>query len=515
MVIFSVHKGILTRAMVAPEEGVPANYLGNADALISGPSILDGDTYAQLTTYNEDNDLGRAFTMAVQQSQTDMLKAVPTQNVTQDTRSTKWTLTQATDALSDSGSSVANLASAAPVKLFTTRIRGSVQVTIPATAAVGDNTYLLAPIFPLQGMSFGLEIGANASVVQDRGTSSDQPTLLSMMMARKTFRNQEIISIVSDANFYPATDAATVLSSQTTESIFTVQFECRPTAGIFQCEKVWPPSIPLKLYIDWSPNSLKDLVNPAAGNTGTGAVIKMQITDIISDEVILNPLILDHMQMSFMAAPATNMDIMLRNMRKGQAGQELYDHTFGGQVDQSQMAAIFQYRVQRLSRFTVSGGSFDVFPVTNGSARPTEVVVIVPKHVSYPTNAQKFGSNLYATNILTSLQLIYDGKNYWHQPQNNFQMYSSSLKSVGANYILDKNWFPYDTKSFDFIVFKTGPSHNSEDVQPARSTQMELRGTWDASIPQYTQFTLFVGLFFDQTAIALKNNTIIQSLPIF
>jgi hypothetical protein len=504
-----VERGLITRLMPA---GVPSNMLGNVDNELSGPAILDNDTYAHLSTFAEEENYGQALTMAAQQSQTDMLKSVPTQNVTLDTRSTRWTITAASDGLSDTGNITANLASALCVKLNTTRVRGQIQMTFPATVA--DTNFIVAPIFPLQGFYFGLNVGSNSTSIQDEGTSQDQPILLSMEIARKDFHHSKLIRVNhdnADMRFNPVTPNN--LTVPLAGGTVIVEFEFRPTCPLFACEKVWPPSIPLKMKVNWNVTTMANLFTPLGG--ATRPTITTKIYDIISDEIQLNPILTSHLQASFMSAPTTNMDLMLKSMRNGSPANELFDETFGigGSYDISKIAAIYQFPQSRLSSHSIAGSSFDIHPVMNGSARPAMIVIAMPGAV-----AAGVASSLYATNVFTSLQILYDGRTVYDQPLLPFQMYSETLKSVNSGFwtsnVSSTEYYQYDSwnSTYSFIVLKTGPSHNEEDIQPARSTQLEIRASY-ATLAGPS--TVRVGLFFDQTLLVLKNNTVVSSLPIF
>ncbi len=496
--------------------GVPQNLLAQADESIRGPSMIDADTYASLATFAEENDYGQALTLATQQSQTDMLKATPTQNVIYDTRSTQWTITAATDGLTTTNEVTANLASALCVRLNKTVIRGKMLVEIPATADA--RTYVWGPLSPATGITMGVQVGTNQQQIQDIGTTQDQPILLAMELMRKNTRACRVkcVTELAQASFAGGDyEYKTFVSTAATATNFTMEFELRPTSGLFTCEKVWNPSTPLRLRFQYSPTTLANILRPSDDNTTT-PVISLQIYDVISDEVQLNPIITEHLQMAFTSAPATNMDLMLKSMMKGGPGRALFDETFGvgSSFDITKVAAIHQFPVGRVSTHSVQGGSFDIYPVMNGSARPVMIDICV--FAPFTLSSKVYSNTLFAKQVLDNLQVLYDGRTVWSKPLTAFQTYTQSVKSVNAGYVTDKALYPTYAEwqdGFAHIVIKTGPSHNDEDIQPARATQLELRGTYSAATYP-SAFEIRVGLFYDQTLLTLKNNTCVATLPI-
>lgn len=507
--------GIFTRYQDISQ---PNNLLAGANANISGPPMLDNETFTHLTTFAEEDSTAQALTLAAQRSQTDMLEAVPTQNVTLDTRTTRWTITSEQDVLTTSADLKANLASALVVKLNTTRVRGSITLAFPGTATANDK-YLLCPVFPIQGFSFGLRVGGNSTVVQDVATQEDQGILMSMEATRKNFTDQKVPKmIVGKPGFLFNPDGSNTFSVAGGGQVI-VEFEMRPNCALFACEKAWAPSVPLQLTVRWTPTLLQRLCTPI-GTAPALTSIQARVSDIVSDEIQLNAILTKHLQMHFLTSEATNMDLVVRNLAGGSAASQLFDQTFGMGTgfDMGKISAIYQYPVSRLATFTITGNSFDIFPVTNGSARPSMIVIKFPGNEGVTTDTTPNAETLYSQNIMSSLQLLYDGRTYFDQPLTAFQMYAETVRNIGGGYVADfkQKYFAPDVWNdhYCYIVLKTGPSHNDNDIQPARATQLELRGTLTAAIPAGKSILIHVGLFYDQTLLIMKNNTAISSLPI-
>lgn len=538
-----------------PQTGQPANLLAGVDAGLAGPPILDNDTFAHLSTFAEEDSVSQALTLAAQQSQTDMLKAVPTQNVTLDTRSTRWVLTSARDDISDVGSITANLASAQVVKLNTTRVRGMIRLHLDAAVPAGDYAYYPPTAFPLQGFTMGLKVGSNGTSIQDIGTQDDQIVLTSMEYYSRDAAGSRIKCVNSSQDndmLNGATAAHSFFITKSDGLPFTedFEFEFRPTCALFACEKAWPPSIPLKLQINWTPQTLAKLLQSPTNDQGVptspAPAMGIKIYDIISDEITLNPALTAHLQMQFLSAPTTNMDLMLKSMRNGAPANKYFDETFGigDQLDMNKIAAIYQFPIPRLTTFNISGSSCDVYAVMNGNPRPNKIVIA--SSIKIPGSAP--GPNSFATPSLKTLQILYDGRTVYDQPLTTFQMYTETLKAVGGGYLsasrpislrdyrgatITPQAYGYINTSYStysgwagytgtpstnaYIVLKVGPSHNDEDIQPARATQLEIRATYDPidiNLNPGGTALLRVGLFYDQTMLVMKNNTVIPALPI-
>lgn len=486
----------------------------------------------ELTSYADDLNQAQALTDAVRASRTDMTAAVPAQKYVEDTRNSKWTITNTNQGFSDQGFSTAYLSSAQCVDLKTTRLTGSISISQPGLGAAPTNAdfYMLADALPLMCFTYGIQIGQNGNVLQDPGTSSDQFWLTQMRLAKKNFRKSDLVyswNMPPDPEFnfatLPATYATAPLSYASTipatnaASVTTITFTIRPTHSFFNIVKTWPPCIPLKLTISWNPSLLATLIKGfgAAAAAAKTATITLQIHTIRSEEIYLEPSVRQYIMNHFEVGPLTNMNqlALARTMNRA----TLFDPTFGiPQYNAANIGAIFQFEVFRLSSHAISGNQFQIHPVLNGSARPTFIVIGIPHQ-----------TRLYSSNLsnLQSIQVLYNGQTVWDEPyiiqtnanNNLLPLYAETARHADAERGLaeQKFWWSYDTWFADhgWIIVNIAPSHNSAEVQPNSSAPVEIRGQFINAPPE--NLNLRVGLFFDQTMLLQKNNTAIFSLPIY
>lgn len=507
--------------------------------------FLGGDHTAlhELTSYADDLNQAQALTEAIKASRTDMTAAVPAQKYIEDTRNSKWTITNTNQGFSAQGSTAAYLSSAQCVDLQTTRLTGSIQLTIPALGAAptAADYYLVTPGLPLMCFTYGLQIGQNGNVLQDPGTSTDQLWLTQMRLAKKGFRDSDLIYSLVDFPVAGNTGDGSAFSSGSVQStyadgtkvfnpiipatnanrVLTTTFTCRPTHAFFNIIKTWPPNIPLKLLIEWNPAITSTLIKGMGGAVGANKAIsvELRIHTIRSEELYLEPSMRTYIMNHFETGPLTNMNqlAMARTMNKA----TLFDPTFGiPQYNAANIGAIFQFEVFRLSSHAINGTQFQIHPVLNGSARPTIIVIAFP-HPSLPYSSTIAGDNL----TLQSLQILYNGQTVWDEPytaiadvgENMEPLYAESSKYARSETGIGtgKQWWRYPAWFQDhaWVIVNIAPSHNPAEIQPNSSAPVEIRGQFKTPVVAGTNVR--VGLFFDQTMLLQKNNTAIFSLPIY
>ena len=115
---------------------------------------------------------------------------------------------------------------------------------------------------------------------------------------------------------------------------------------------------------------------------------------------------------------------------------------------------------------------------------------------------------------LKDLQILYDGKTVWDRPLTTGDLYSKTMDSIKGNQMLLRTNPSFEKWGQQLCVLKfiTAPSHNMNDVQPARSTTITIRGTFEKPVVAGTK--IHIGLQFDQTLIVNKKNGVILALPI-
>jgi hypothetical protein len=507
----------------------------------SDPSYgSDHTSMHELTSYADDLNRAQALTEAVKASRTDMTAAVPAQHYVEDTRNSKWTITNTNNGFAPQGSTTAYLSSAQCVDLKTTRLTGSMQITIPGMVGPTPADYYILPsALPLMVFTYGLQIGQNGNVLQDVGTSTDQFWLTQMRLAKRAFnksdlvwsetqwqanaqRDGQIFNWNMGANNYATGAGVTDVTINATagQQILTSTFTIRPTHPFFNIVKTWPPNIPLKLLVEWKPALLTQLIMPhgAAANTAT---MELRVHTVRSEEIYLEPSMRTYIMNHFETGPLTNMNQLALSRTMNRAA--LFDPTFGiPQFNAANVGAVYQFEVNRLSSHAVSGTQFQFHPVLNGSARPTKVVIAIP-HQFLP-----FSASLTPAPgcTLQTLQVLYNGQTVWDEPYtqvtdvaNNMEpLYAESMRYAGADtgtIGVTKQWWGYEAWFADraWIVVNLAPSHNDAEVQPNASAPVEIRGTFTAAPP--AGMNIRVGLFFDQTMLIQKNNTTVFSLPIY
>lgn len=500
--------------------------------------------YHELTSYADDVNQAQALTEAIKASRTDMTAAVPAQKYIEDTRNSKWTITNTSQGFATQGTTTAYLSSAQCVDLKTTRITGSVQITTPALAgAAATDFYILPSGFPLMCFTYGLQIGQNGNVLQDPGTATDQFWLTQMRLGKKRFDESDLIYSITpwqtavpanvhgndgDAfNWYtnpdsfgaPADVAEVTLAAGAVAQQFTATFTMRPTHSFFNIVKTWPPNIPLKLIITWNPALTESLVGFAGNAANAPPQVSLLIHTIRSEELYLEPSMRSFIMNHFETGPGTNYNqlALARTMNRA----ALFDPTFGiPQYNPANVGGIFQFEVFRLSSHAISGSAFQIHPVLNGSARPTFIVIGIPHPVlTYSSSVTN------PANPLQSLQILYNGQTVWDEPyfqvtavgNNLLPLYAESARYADTErgLGLGKMWWNYASWAADhaWIIVNIAPSHNKGEIQPNSSAPVEIRGQF--TVPAPAGLNIRVGLFFDQTMLLQKNNTAIFSLPIY
>ena len=499
--------------------------------------------YHELTSYADDLNQAQALTDAIRASRTDMTSAVPAQKYIEDTRNSKWTITNTNQGFSNQGSTTAYLSSAQCVDLKTTRLTGSIQIATPAIAgATAGDFYVLPDGWPLMCFTFGLQIGQNGNVLQDPGTSSDQYWLTQMRLAKKAFDQSDMVYSctaftnaagglnggnlegssfnwsVSPNNYASrGTVSETTISADPAAALWSATFTIRPTHSFFNIVKTWPPNIPLKLLVQWNPALTGSLISPqgALATAGAPPAISLRVHTIRSEELYLEPSMRTYIMNHFETGPLTNMNqlSMARTMNKA----ALFDPTFGiPEYNAANIGGIFQFEAFRLSSHTTSGSTFQIHPVLNGSARPTLIVI------GFPNTNLAYSSSV---SNLQNLQILYNGQTVWDEPYNIVTDVANNLEplyaetSRFANTELglgpSRRWWNYYKWAADhaWIIVNIAPSHNRSEIQPNSSAPVEIRGQFINPVAGGTNVR--VGLFFDQTMLLQKNNTAIFSLPIY
>lgn len=535
---------------LAPQLGLPG--LSTISQSGGNPTYGGGSSSLhELTTIADELNQAQALTEAIRSSRTDMTAAVPAQRYIEDTRNSKWTVTNTNNGLSTNGNSIAYLSSPQCIDLGTTRVTGSVAITFPAVADAAAADYFILPTgLPLMLFTYGVQIGQNGNVLQDPGTSTDQYWLTQMRLFKSSFRKSDLFysnspwytgagAIPADVlgydgdvfdwttkpNVYgaPATvnevTVAALADARTLSSTFCI----RPTHSFFNIMKTWPPNVPLKLILSWSPALTRQLV----GGTGrvtdailNGIEIQIRLHTVRSEEIYLEPGMRQYIMNHFDNGPQTNLNT-LAQARTLQASN-LYDPTFGiPNYNPANISAVYQFDVHRLSSHSVSGNSFQFHPVMNGSARPTIVVIAIPN----PQLPFQAALSPAANCTLQTLQVLYNGQTVWDEPyqqvddigNNMLPLYAEALRYSSADQGVGKakSWLNYPAWENDhsFIVINVAPSHNPAEINPNASAPIEIRGTFTAAVPQ--GMNIRCGLFFQQTMLLQHNNTAVFSLPIY
>lgn len=501
------------------------------------------DALNELTVYADELKKEQAMALAIRSSRTDMLAATPAQTYCVDTRNSKWTLTNAQNGFAQSGETVAYLASAQCVDLSTTRLTGSISITLPATDTPGNTKYFTAPpLLPLCLFTFGVQIGANGNVLQDVGTATDQIWLTQSRLFKKDFNKSDLFctsnirdsnnnldgSVLSyntavNNNANTAGIQDNVFQSTAAAKTLVFTFTIRPNHSFFGIEKTWPPNLPIKLICRWNQATLVSLFQPsAAQNPAAVSSVQLRIHTIRSEEIYFIPEMRQAIMNGFATGPVNNMNQLAaaRTFNKN----AMYDPRFNmPQFDPVQVAGIFQFEVFRLSRHAMSGNSFYINPVLNGSARPKILVLSFP-HAFIPYSASLSPDG--GTTFLKSLQVLYNGQTVWDEPytqisdvgNNMLPLYAETrryAKADAGQCYPSIGYVNYDRWAADnaFIVVRLAPSHNDNEIQPNDSAPVEIRGEFTGAVPAST--TAIVALFYDQTMLMQRNNTAIFSLPIY
>ena len=509
---------------IGGNSATPQNIYGAVDNGLAGPAHVDSDTLAKLTTYAEEADYAQTLVLATQASGTDMMAATPTQGYIDDTRNTLWAISQNQFGYSSDASLTANLVSAQCVNLPSTRIRGSLILTNTTGAEITCYSF---PNFYSHLCTAGLKVGQNGVTICDVGEGTNQMWRdLMFDFGRNTDRITRAVtgSKYTGKLFEPGDH---VTSADTMPS-FTVpangqsdpfEFSFRPNINMFNSAKLWPPNLPLQLLLTWTASNSRLLFYTVTGSApevwtvATGIVPTIRLEYITSEEVQLNPSLRDHILTQFTNTPSMNINAAANLIRRGgnggqmpPTGRPLLDNTFGiSNYNPERIAAIYQYIDGRLNIFNINGQSFTINPVNNGSARPSKMLICIsPKS----TNFGRFDPIQ-----LQDLQVFYDGRALWHKPLTPFELYVESCKALKADPTTKHDWFTYATwlSLAGVIVVDMAPSHNENEIQPSRSTQITIVGNLVAPV---TDMAIRTGLYFDQTLVIFKNSEGVLNLPI-
>jgi len=508
-----------------------------------------------LTIYPQHDDQSKALQRAVRASRTDMPRATPPQRYIEDTRNNKWTITQSNASFSPTGNIVANLASGQFVDLQTTRVAGILSFTIPAatTAPAATDVLTIHPMAPLMAMTTGVQLGNNSNVVQDVGTSLDQPWLIAMQAAYEQFDTTRFImdayavaqvggvatpvnALWGGSNEYynPRSQAATVFTTTTNNFFPTIQpsttgettvyvnFVIRPAHPYFNIEKAWSPTLPLRLTLRWNSEMLNGVFLGSGQAANTTA--QLYIQTVRCEELWFTNEMKNHALKNFQTGQGINMN-RTAMANTAQTSATLYDPSYGvASLNPQAVAAIYQYTSSRLSRHSISGNQFSFHPVLNGSARPKFMVIAIPNNIMNTFATLTPGNAAW----LAQLQILYNGLTVWDEPYltssystpaaidglSALPLYSESKRYAAADQQLRPRWWDYVrwADSACFIVVMLSASHNRDEIQPNMAAPVEVQGRFNVAPP--TNTTILVGLFFDQTLICLRDNSTIQSLPI-
>lgn len=523
-----------------PAPGVPGmSTIGTMDA-------VGHATTSELITFADELKQSQALAEAIKASKTDMQAAIHPQQYKEDTRSSKWTITQASNGFAQNGTATCYLSSAQCVDLASTRYAADVRITLPAVAAADPNAdyWILGSLWGLLAFTNGVQVGQNGNVLVDLGTSTDQMWLTKMRAAKRQFDKAPLrfnqgswvgtginatrtqYSYDTPVNNYTDPNAVheTLFGASDTARVVTNSFVARPTHPFFTVAKLWPPNLPLKLTFEWNPTTTRGLVMGVgrAAAQQTAVTVELRFRTLRSSEIYLEPTMRAHIMGNFELGPQTNLNQLANANTQNRAA--LYDPSFGiNNYNPQDVGAVYQYEVFRLSSHSINGSSFQIHPVLNGSARPKEIVIAFP----HPTLNYE-ASLTPATGVqLQTLQVLYNGQTVWDEPYtaledvggNMAALYAESRRYAGADQGLGSDvtdpWYNYPSWAADhaWIVIRTAQSHDDDEIQPNSSAPIEVRGTFTAPVPAGMQVR--VGLFFDQTQIQQKNNTTVFALPIY
>lgn len=518
----------------------PANEYEVFDREIAGPEMIDHEAMFKLTTFAEDDAFEQAMCHATQASKTNMSSAVPTQNYVIDTRPSAWSLS-GSGGYQESGTLRCQLAASQVIDLSTTRITFKCRITVGDTKDAG----LTVPsFFPHQVFVQGLKGGSNGMTLQDIGTTEDQPWLVPMIYFSRPSDKKTLFTVADTAGL-PASpnwfgpyvggvashgdwreDCPLVLDPAATGNTVTydLTFIISPSHALFRVQKLWPPVVPLELTLQWSRQSIMKLLGIAGGvDKKQSYKVEIMVDSIRSQAVELSPAVKDYVLAPFSTSQSSNINTNYQYASDDQKVKSILDNSFGiNNYNPDSVAAIYQYPTWRMFTATINGTIFDVSPITNGSARPTLMIITFDNPRVDKTKgggcAPAIGSistttDANALSFLSELQILYDGQTIWDMPQDKLGLYQSTLDSVGAGGAGTPDYVSYPTWliSSGYIAIRTAPSHNPNDVQPARSTTLIIRGRFGSAVGNTN---IRVGMFYDQTCVVSKKNGITLSLPI-
>lgn len=494
------------------DPSVPQNLYNYVDDELSGPGYLDETTYAKLSSYADDDLYDQSLAHATQASNAEMMAAVPTQNYVDDTRESLLSINQNQTGPASENSLLAQLVSAQCVKLPTCRIHGYVNISAPEATPEANVSFRTFPWLWSNLINLGVQSGTNGCVMVDEGLGAEQIWKNYAYLMSKNFEDNKYPAVgtkyldkifesgdktMDDMNVFTFTDANPI----------RYDFSFGPNHHFFRSAKLWPPNLPLRLRLTWDADKTRRLFIPTGEKTAIS--IQIAIESITIDEVHLNPVVKDQVLANFEITPLTNINAINRGFNAGFGPSErrpLVDNTLGiRDYNPDRIAALFQYKDTRIQNFNVSGTTFDVQPVQNGSARPGRIVV------TFTTNGSP---TLYSDiSILKNLQVFCDGRTLFHKALTPFDLWRETMKTVKAD--LDRKqyftWRSYIALKQGYIVLDLAPSRNENEINPARATQITLSGEFNQ--PQMNT-NIRVTMIYDQTMTAFKNNEVAIALPL-
>lgn len=491
---------------------VPSNLYNYIDDEISGPGYLDDATFSKLSAYADDDAYEQSLAHATQASNAEMMAAVPTQNYIDDTRESLLAANQNQMGPATNNKILANLVSAQCVKLPTCRINGYCMLSAPDATAEAPITLQTFPYLWANMINIGVQCGTNGCVVVDEGLGLEQLWKNYMFLMAKNFREQryphissKYLDLILEAGDGTTKDLATFTFKNSTPIRY--DFSIAPNHHLFRSAKLWPPNLPMRINLSWDADKTSKLFI----STGAAANLNVAIAidSITVDEVFLNALVKEQVMANFEITPLTNINAINRGFNAGFGPSDrkvLMDPTFGiRNYDPSNTAAIFQYKDTRIQNFNVSGTVFDLQPVQNGSARPTRIIIAFTS-----PNKPMLSSSI---SLLKNMQIMYDGRTLFHKPYGPFELYRETMKTLKAD--AEKHsyhtWASYVALDQGFIVVDTGPSRNENEINPARATQISLKGEFNQSV---SNVNVRVTMVYDQTMTAFKNNEVAIALPL-
>ena len=488
---------------------VPQALYQFADEELAGPIMGDHDTLNQITNYVENLNYDQALTQVTQASRTDLLSATPTQQYIHDTRNSLWSLSTNSVGPALTNDIWCTLTTVEMVDLSTTRLRGSVSIY---TAAAGQVS--LHPQFFENLFMMGIQVGNNGMYISDASNTSTQPWINTARVQLRNLREQNTgVSATTDVISAWYANPATTRPQRATVAVddlfaWSAEFNVRPPHDLFKVAKLWPANIPLRLQIKWSQDHLKNLVKPVGAAVITEIVV--QLESIVSEEVHLHPELKSFINQRFVPTDSSNITAL--NALSNRAGLPqnlpLVDPTLGfSAYNPENITAIYQFPCGAIQQANTVNRQFRYNPVLTGGLRPSKLM--------FSFNATNSLVPGEAVLLNGQYQVFYDGRAVFWKPQSVNELYMLAQRVLNADTQQDRKMMSiaeWSNARLMWAIIDLAPSHNVNDVQPARATQITIQVDFDADPPPGTNLNCV--MFYDQTLLISKSNEAALSLPI-